>query len=347
LMTETDAADLPQIAANGEVNMEADSGEVEEETGACDDPFAMMGGMGTEEFAKVTLMTETDAADLPQMAANGEVNMGEDAVEQDAAQDDGAEAYPKISYGAAMPERLATEKMEKKMKKVNKEGGKRGVEIEGAADMGGLQFFCTTMDEPAGCVDLLYESMRSMNEQSDPAEEERKGGSGRIGKMLISKDQADSKLALVAYVPPSKQSELTASEWMEQLLKTLGGGEIVFKDATTAKAVILNDSEKGMFVMKLKDSAITESINHLKSKGLFPDRIDDSDDEFIFGDDDFPSADNEADNGEVEEEAGDCDDPFAMMGGMGAEEFAKVTLMTETDASDLPQMAANGEVGAV
>merc|ERR1712151_1364714 len=34
------------------------------------------------------------------------------------------------------------EDFEKKYKKVIKEGGKRGVEIEGAADMGGLQFFC-------------------------------------------------------------------------------------------------------------------------------------------------------------------------------------------------------------
>jgi len=42
---------------------------------------------------------------------------------------------------------LAEEK-KKKLKKVIKEGGKRGVEIEGAADMGGLTFFCTSVDEP-------------------------------------------------------------------------------------------------------------------------------------------------------------------------------------------------------
>lgn len=197
--------------------------------------------------------------------------------------------YPNISYGAAMPERLASEKMEKKMKKVVKEGGKRGVEIEGAADMGGLEFFCTTMEEPNGDVDLLYESMRAMNAKSDPNEEERKGGSGRIGKMLISKDQADSKLALVAYVPPAKQDQLSAGTWMDDIIKTLGGGQVLFKDATTAKAVIENDADKGLFVLKLKDSAITESINYLKGKGLFPDKVDDSDDEFVFGDDDFPS----------------------------------------------------------
>merc|ERR1719316_714187 len=161
--------------------------------------------------------------------------------------------YPDITYGAAVPEKLTSEKMEKKMKKVIKEGGKRGVEIEGAADMGGLQFFCTMVDEPNGDVDLLYESLRAMNAKSDPNEEERKGGSGRIGKMLISKDQADSKLALVAYCPPAKHGELEAGKWMTDILAALGGGELLFGDATTAKAELKNDADKGMFVMKLKD----------------------------------------------------------------------------------------------
>jgi len=197
--------------------------------------------------------------------------------------------YPDIVYGAPVPEKLTSDKMEKKMKKIKKEGGKRGVEIEGAADMGGLQFFCTTMDEPSGDVDMLYESLRAMNEKSDPSEEERKGGSGRIGKMLISKNQDDSKLAIVAYVPPSKHGELKADQWMTDVLKALGGGEMLFGDAYTAKALLENDPDKGLYVLKLKDSAITESINYLKSKGLFPDKVDDSDDdEYIFGDDDFP-----------------------------------------------------------
>merc|ERR1719486_390799 len=164
--------------------------------------------MGEEQVYQVTLMKEAD-----------------DAPEAEAAAEDG-DAYPVINYGAPTPERLTGEKMEKKMKKITKEGGKRGVEIEGAADMGGLQFFCTMMDEPAGDVDLLYESLKAMNAKSDPGEEERKGGSGRIGKMIISKDQGDSKLALVAYVPPAKQSELPADTWMEDIIKQLGGGEI-------------------------------------------------------------------------------------------------------------------------
>jgi len=243
------------------------------------------------------------------------------------------------------------------MKKIVKEGAKRGVEIEGAADMGGLQFFCTSLDEPAGDVDWLYESLKAMNQKSDPTEEERKGGSGRIGKMITSKNQEDTKLALVAYVPPSKQVELPAKVWMQDVLERLGGGEIVFADATTAKAVVENDADKGLFVLKLKDMAITESINYLKSKGLFPDKVDDdSDDDYVFGDDDFPTADVDglgeaeevpagADEKEeaadaqeeeaaepaeaaAEEEACDVADPSEMT---GQEEVNEVTAMTEAD----------------
>jgi len=234
-----------------------------------------------------------DAEEAPAVEEDAAKAEGYDAAAAAEApvEEDGEEPYPEITYGAAVPEKLTTEKNEKKMKKIVKEGGKRGVEIEGAADMGGLQFFCTTMLEPGGDVDWLYESMRAMNEKSDPAEEERKGGSGRIGKMLISTDQANTKVALVAYCPPAKHGELKADQWMKDIIAALGGSEsdFLFGDAFTAKAEIKNDPDKGLFVLKLKDNAITESINHLKAKGLFPDKIEDSDDDFIWGDDDFPS----------------------------------------------------------
>merc|ERR1719343_1800662 len=90
-----------------------------------------------------------------------------------------------------------------KMKKVVKEGGKRGVEIEGAADMGGLQFFCCSVDMPEGDLEFLEESMKAMNAKSDPTEEERKGGSGHIGKMIFS--AGTEQLAICAYVPEPKQ----------------------------------------------------------------------------------------------------------------------------------------------
>merc|ERR1711948_80328 len=136
---------------------------------------------------------------------------------------------------------------------------------------------------------------------------------------------------------------------MQEMLAELGGGEFIFGDATTAKALLTNDPDKGLFVLKLKDSAITWAINYLKKKGLFPDGNDDDDDDYVFGDDDFPSADAAGGEAEAdeEEEAGDVDDPFAMMGGMGAEEVYKVTLMEENDGTAAAEQenAADEESG--
>jgi hypothetical protein len=189
----------------------------------------------------------------------------------------------------ASPADLAKEK-EKKLKKVIKEGGKRGVEIDGAADMGGLQFFCTSCEEPEGDIDLLSACLNAMNAESDPAEEERKGGSARIGKMVFS--AGTDQLAVIAYVPWALAKSIDTKEWLEKVLE-LFGGQVEWVNETPeqkveACGVIKADGEKGKFPLKMKEPCITEAIAFLKTKGLFPDKDDDSDD-IVFGDDDFPS----------------------------------------------------------
>merc|ERR1711913_30746 len=87
--------------------------------------------------------------------------------------------------------------------------------------MGGLQFFCTAVDLPQGDCELLKESMKAMNAKSDPTEEERKGGSGHIGKMIFS--AGTEQLAVVAYVPEAKQGELKCAEWLKTVLNNFGG----------------------------------------------------------------------------------------------------------------------------
>merc|ERR1712113_107425 len=99
----------------------------------------------------------------------------------------------------------------------------------GAADMGGLQFFCTSVDEPEGDTDLLMESVKAMNTKSDPTEEERKGGSGHIGKMVFS--AGTEHLAIVAYVPEAKQKELNCEEWLAKILGMYGGSTQLKKAA--------------------------------------------------------------------------------------------------------------------
>merc|ERR1739838_28041 len=173
----------------------------------------------------------------------------------------------------------------KKLKKVVKEGGKRGVEIEGAADMGGLQFFCTSVDEPEGDIALLLESVKAMNAKSDPTEEERKGGSGHIGKMIFS--AGTEQLAIAAYVPTEKQDALSCEEWIKATMAS-HSGELLTSTADVCTGRVKADGDKNIFPLKIREPMILEANNFLRKKGLFPDN-DSDDDEMVFGDDDFPS----------------------------------------------------------
>jgi len=172
------------------------------------------------------------------------------------------------------------------MKKVIKEGGKRGVEIEGAADMGGLQFFCTAVELPDGDLEFLRASLDAMNEKSDPTEEERKGGSGNIGKMVFS--CGVEQLAIAAYVPADKQSECNCKEWLEKVLAMFPGGTVKSSAKDICMGVIPANSDKNIFPMKIREPLILEANNFLRKKGLFPEDNSDSD-EMVFGDEDFSS----------------------------------------------------------
>jgi lysyl-tRNA synthetase class 2 len=174
----------------------------------------------------------------------------------------------------------------KKLKAVIKEGGKRGVEIEGAADMGGLQFFCTSVDEPEGDMELLQETMKAMNAQPTPGEEERKGCSGHIGKMIFS--CGVEQLAVIAYVPDEKVQALECKDWLQTVLN-LFGGEVLSASPGLCTGVVRANSDKGVFPLKIREPMILEANNYLRKKGLFPEDNSDDDDEMVFGDDDFPS----------------------------------------------------------
>jgi len=188
------------------------------------------------------------------------------------------------------PERLTSDKLDKKMKKVLKEGGKRGVEIEGAADMGGLKYFCTKVEEPAGDLDMLVESVKAMNAKCDPSEEERKGGSGKIGKVAMSMAENDN-LCICAYVPEGEQGDCDAKDWLQSTVKLLGAGsQEVCEDSTSfyAQICIKNDGDKGIFAIKMRDYVIQHANAFLRTKGLIPDAEESDEDEMVFGDDDFP-----------------------------------------------------------
>jgi len=168
---------------------------------------------------------------------------------------------------------------------VIKEGGKRGVEIEGAADMGGLQFFCTAVEFPDGDEEMTVESMKAMNAKVDEGAEERKGGSGHIGKMIFS--AGAEQLAVVAYVPEEKKSVLNCEEWLKAVLDSQAG-ELMKAAPDISVGRVKTNADTGVFPLKIREPMILEANNFLRKKGLFPED-DSDDDEMVFGDDDFPS----------------------------------------------------------
>merc|ERR1712186_12531 len=116
-------------------------------------------------------------------------------------------------------------------------------------------------------------------------EEERKGGSGHIGKMIFS--AGADQLAVVAYVPENKQSELSCKEWLEKVLG-LQSGVVDSVADDICRGYVKTDSNKNVFPLKIREGMILEANNFLRKKGLFPED-DDDEDEMVFGDDDFPS----------------------------------------------------------
>merc|ERR1719321_2587730 len=98
----------------------------------------------------------------------------------------------------------------------------------------------------------------------------------------------DPQLAIVSYVPTDLQKDNDASIWLKHVLGMFGG-EFVSGDKGLARGFVKADGDKGVFPLKVKEPGIMEAISYLKKHGLFPDKADDSDDDYVFGDDDFPS----------------------------------------------------------
>jgi len=127
--------------------------------------------------------------------------------------------------------------------------------------------------------------MEAMNAKSDENAEERKGGSGHIGKMIFS--AGAEQLAVVAYVPEEKQSTLSCEEWLKAVLGSQAG-ELMKAASDICIGRVKTDADKGIFPLKIREPMILEANNFLRRKGLFPED-DSDDDEMVFGDDDFPS----------------------------------------------------------
>jgi hypothetical protein len=165
---------------------------------------------------------------------------------------------------------------EKTIKAAIKEGGKKGVDLDGVSAMGGVQFFNIAVETPNGDFALLEKVLEGANAEVDESAEERKGGAGGIGKMFAS--AGDSQLAMIIHVPAALSEKLSVKEWTETIA-TAVGAEIVEMGEEVSKCKVLADQAAGRFPLKLRDEAIAAGLALLKSKGLIPAGDDDDDDD--------------------------------------------------------------------
>jgi hypothetical protein len=168
---------------------------------------------------------------------------------------------------------------DKMLKAVIKEGGKKGIEISGAADMGGLEFFNTIIEQCKGKECLVELAMHAMNKDIDPEEEESKGGSAEVGKVLIA--PGEKEMCLCAYVPDDKVHKVQATAWLKAILDKweIPHSAMLKQTDTWATAHLMCDAEKGQFSLKLKESALQGGINYLREVGAFPEGDESDDDE--------------------------------------------------------------------
>merc|ERR1712100_787849 len=190
-----------------------------------------------------------------------------------------AKAEPKVDPEAEAKKRA------KQVKAIEKEGGKKGVEIEGASDMGGLAFFCTTLMEPDGVAEDLVLGFTAMNaDPPEDPEEERRGGAWHVGKMVFS--AGPEFLQIICNVPEDLQVDkqfddrlrkaTNASEWVQYVLDAFAKeapGCKVNADSTAsfAPAAIPANKEKGVFPLKIKDDAMSAAYRLLRERGCFND----------------------------------------------------------------------------
>merc|ERR1712242_424628 len=58
---------------------------------------------------------------------------------------------------------LSAEERKGKLKEVRKEGREMAITLDGVSQMGGLSFFCESVEKPCGDIQLLLESVNAMN----------------------------------------------------------------------------------------------------------------------------------------------------------------------------------------
>jgi lysyl-tRNA synthetase class 2 len=165
---------------------------------------------------------------------------------------------------------------EKQIKAAIKEGGKKGQDIAGIYDMGGLEFYHISLENCLGNMDLVKKAMEGANRVVDEDADDRKGGSGHCAKTFLSAN--DDQVAVVCYMPKAIQEakSVTPKDWVEVYLSNYDG-ELVSEEEEMVCVVFPKNKEKERFPLKMRDEAINLGYAWLVKKGFVLDDDDESD----------------------------------------------------------------------
>lgn len=168
---------------------------------------------------------------------------------------------------------MSDEVVAKLMKSSKKEGNKLGIDLVGASEMGGTEYFCTTIVNAEGNFEVLTAAKDAMLEELTAS----------VGVILVS--AGVKTLSAWCVIPADKAAEMPANEWLGAAVKAVGGELHEGATATTASAVIT--PKEGEFAIKQKDVMIAAALDVLRSKGKLADDSDSDDSDYIYGDDDL------------------------------------------------------------
>lgn len=157
-----------------------------------------------------------------------------------------------------------------------KEGGKKGQDLIGMADMGGIKFFNVAIDQAQGAWELLDETMKGANKEVDENAEERKGGAGDLGKILFS---AGNDLIMYAHCPKALAAEkgITLRAWVDAVNAAIAA-EVIEESEEYIKSVAKGDPNADRFPLKMRDVAISAGFEFLRANQLVLDEESDEDD---------------------------------------------------------------------
>lgn len=168
---------------------------------------------------------------------------------------------------------------EKQLKAATKEGGKKGQDLAGMRDMGGVKFFSVAVDSANGNWELMEAIMNGMNKEVDPEADDRKGGAGDIGKTILFADE--KILIIMCHVPTALSSLLDQNEWFNAIIEAAGaekvGEPIILPNdgGTILKAEMKAEADREKFPLKARDVGIGRSYEYLVKKGLVRPESDD------------------------------------------------------------------------